>query len=165
VDPYRVAAHEKLRSFAGIIGAGFTAINSVQELAAAVEESRSKSVVFVDTPGYSRTELDSANEIAGCLARLPNKQIHLVLAASMKRADLTRSIHDYAVFQPDYMLFTKLDETDSQGAALSAALEADKPLSYFANGQNIPEDIEPAHARFLIASVMRPEIAEAVPAA
>ena len=35
------------------------------------------------------------------------------------------------MFQPDYLLFTKLDETESQGAILSAALEAGKPLSYF----------------------------------
>ena len=91
--------------------------------------------------------MDSAKEIASCLEALANKQVHLVLPASMKRADLTRCIRDYAVFHPDYLLFTKLDETESQGAILSAALEADKPLSFFANGQNIPEDIEPAHAR------------------
>jgi flagellar biosynthesis protein FlhF len=165
VDPYRVAAHEKLRSFASIIGVGFTAVNSVQEFLAAMEEARSKSVVLVDTPGYSPAELDGAREIASCIERVPNKQIHLVLPASMKRSDLTRSVRDYAVFKPDYLLFTKLDETESQGAILSAALEADKPLSFFANGQNIPEDIEPAHARTLLSSVFRPEIAEAVTAA
>jgi flagellar biosynthesis protein FlhF len=83
----------------------------------------------------------------------------------MKRPDLMRTIRDYAAFKPDYLLFTKLDETGSQGAILSAALEAGKPLSFFANGQNIPEDIEPAHARVLLASVFRPEVAEAVSAA
>ncbi len=165
LDPYRVAAHEKLRSFASIIGVGFTALNSVQEFLAAAEESRNKSVVLVDTPGYSPAELDGAAEIASCFERLANKQVHLVLPASMKRADLTRSIRGYAVFRPDFLLFTKLDETESQGAILSAALEADKPLSYFGTGQNIPEDIEPAHARALLAAVFRPEIAEAVTAA
>jgi flagellar biosynthesis protein FlhF len=165
VDPHRVAAHEKLRSFAAIIGVGFTAINSVQELSAALEESRSKSVVLVDTPGYSPAEMDGAVEIASCLRHVANKQTHLVLPATMKRADLSRNINDYAVFQPDYLLFTKLDETGSQGAILSAALEAGQPLSFFANGQNIPEDIEPAHARGLLSSVLRPEVAEAVTAA
>jgi flagellar biosynthesis protein FlhF len=165
VDPYRVAAHEKLRNLAAIIGVGFTAINSVQEFVGAVEEYRNKGVVLVDTPGYSPAELDSANEIAGCLQRVSNKQVHLVLPACMKRADLTRSIRGYAEFQPDYLLFTKLDETESQGAILSAALEADKPLSFFASGQNIPEDIEPAHPRALLASVFRREAAEAVSAA
>jgi flagellar biosynthesis protein FlhF len=165
VDPYRVAAHEKLRSFAGIIGVGFSAVNSVQEFAEAVEESRNKSVVLVDTPGYSPSEIEHAKEIAGCLERVPNKQVHLVLPASMKRESLTRCIRDYADFEPDYLLFTKLDETDSRGAILSTALETDRPLSFFASGQNIPEDIEPASAPVLLASVFQREAAEAVSAA
>jgi flagellar biosynthesis protein FlhF len=165
VDPYRVAAHEKLRSFAGIIGVGFSAVNSVQEFAEAVEESRNKSVVLVDTPGYSPSEIDHAKEIAGCLERIPNKQVHLVLPASMQRDSLTRCIRDYADFEPDYLLFTKLDETDSRGAILSTALETDRALSFFASGQNIPEDIEPASAAVLLASMFRREAAEAVSAA
>lgn len=165
VDPHRVAAHEKLRSFAAIIGVGFTAINSAPEFLAAIEESRNGSVVLIDTPGYSHAEMDGAKEIASCLSRLANKQTHLVLPASMKRADLTRTIRAHAAFEPDFLLFTKLDETESQGAVLSAALEAAKPLSFFANGQNIPEDIEPAQARRLLASVFPPEVVEAVSAA
>jgi flagellar biosynthesis protein FlhF len=165
VDPYRVAAHEKLRSFAGLIGLGFTAVNSVQEFCQAVEEARNKGTVLVDTPGYSPSEIEHAKEIAGCLERIPNKQVHLVLPASMKRDSLTRCIRDYADFEPDYLLFTKLDETDSQGAILSTALEADQPLSFFAGGQNIPDDIEPANAPALLASVFRREAAEAVSAA
>jgi flagellar biosynthesis protein FlhF len=165
VDPYRVAAHEKLRSFSAIIGVGFSALNSVQEFSAAVDDARGKSVVLVDTPGYSPAEMEGAKEIASCLERVANKQTHLVLPASMKRSDMTRSIQDYTVFQPDYLLFTKLDETGSQGAILSATLEAGKPLSFFTNGQNIPEDIEPAQARVLLSSVFRREIAEAVTAA
>lgn len=165
VDPYRVAAHEKLRSFAAIIGVGFSAVNSVQEFAGAVEESRGKGLVLVDTPGYSPSEIEHAKEIAGCLKRVPNKQVHLVLPASMKRESLERCIRDYAVFEPDYLLFTKLDETGSQGAILSTALAADQPLSFFASGQNIPDDIEPANAPALLASVFRRESAEAVSAA
>jgi flagellar biosynthesis protein FlhF len=165
LDPYRVAAHEKLRNFAAIVGVGFTALNSVQEFRAAAEESRSKSVVLVDTPGYNPAELDGIAEIASCFERLANKQVHLVLPASMKRADLTRNLRGYAALQPDFLLFSKLDETESLGAILSVALEADKPLSFFTNGQNIPEDIEPAHARALLASVFPTEIAEAVSAA
>jgi flagellar biosynthesis protein FlhF len=165
VDPSRVAAHEKLRSFAAIIGVAFSAISSVQEFVSAVEESRSKGVVLVDTPGFSPAEMEGAKEIASCLERVPNKFVHLVLPASMKRADLTRYIRDYSGFQPDYLLFTKLDETESQGAILSAALEADKPLSFLASGQNIPEDIEAATARVLLQAVFRTEIAEAVSAA
>ena len=57
-----------------------------------------------------------------CLEKLSRKEVHLVLPASMKRADLMRCVRDYAVFQPDYLLFTKLDETESHGALISTAL-------------------------------------------
>jgi flagellar biosynthesis protein FlhF len=165
VDPYRVAAHEKLRSFAGIIGVGFTAVNSVQEFSSAVEEARVKSVVLVDTPGFSPSDRHQAKEVAGCLGGISNRQVHLVLPASMKRESMARAIRDYSEFKPDSLLFTKLDETDSFGAVLSTALEADKPLSFLAGGQNIPEDLEPAGAAALLASVFHRETAEAVTAA
>jgi flagellar biosynthesis protein FlhF len=165
VDPYRVAAHERLRSLAGLVGVGFSAIHSTPEFAAAVEESRNKGIVLVDTPGCSLSEMEGAEEIAAELARVANKQIHLVLPASMKREDLMRAVRAYAAFRADTLLFTRLDETASLGAALSTALEAAKPLSFFSTGQNIPEDIEPAHARGLLASVFQPEVAEAVSAA
>lgn len=167
VDPYRVGAHERLRTLAGIVGVGFTAINSMQEFASALEEHRSKSgVLLVDTPGYTRAELDAAQETAACFARLPNKQVHLVLPASMNRASLMQAIGMYNIFQPDCLLFSRLDETESRGAMLSAALESDKPLSFCTNGQNIPEDIEPANTRILLGSMFRPQKAsEAVSAA
>ncbi len=165
VDPYRVAAHERLRSLAALVGVGFSAINSTPEFLAGVEESRNKGIVLVDTPGCSLSEMDGAEEIAAAMARVANKQIHLVLPASMKREDLMRAVRAYSVFAPDYLLFTKLDETASLGAVLSAALEAAKPLSFFTTGQNIPEDIEPAHPRGLLASVFQPEVVEALPAA
>jgi flagellar biosynthesis protein FlhF len=164
-DPYRVAAHEKLRSFAGIIGVGFAAVNSVQELTGAIEEARVKNIVLVDTPGFSPADLGQAKEIAGSLERTANKLVHLVLPASMKRESMTRCVREFSAFTPNYLLFTKLDETDTLGALLSTALEADLPLSFFSGGQNIPEDLEPANPAALIASVFRRETAEAVTAA
>jgi flagellar biosynthesis protein FlhF len=83
----------------------------------------------------------------------------------MKRGALERCICDFSEFLPDYLLFTKLDESDSHGALLSAALEAGKPLSFFTSGQNIPEDLELASADALIATVFRRESTEAVTAA
>jgi flagellar biosynthesis protein FlhF len=61
-----------------------------------------------------------------------------------------RYVRQYEVFQPDYLLFTKLDEIDVPGACLGAAIESNKPVSYFATGQSIPEDIQPASAEPLL---------------
>lgn len=165
VDPNRVAAHEKLRIFAGILGVGFTAANSMQEFIEAVDEFRNKNCLLIDTPGYSAHELDNASDLTGFLAQLTPKEIHLVLSASMKRGDLMRCIRQFSAFEPDYLLFTKLDETESHGAILSAALESNKPLSFFAAGQSIPENLNRANAEALLETLFVRELSNATSAA
>jgi flagellar biosynthesis protein FlhF len=165
VDPYRVASHEKLRTFAGILGTGFTAASTMREFIEAVEEYRNKNVLLIDTPGYSGNDLEGSRDLSRFLARLNNKEVHLVLPASMKRADLARSVRRFQEFKPDYLLFSKLDETESFGAIISTAIEAAKPLSFFANGQSIPEDLEVANLEALLEPMFTRERAGAISAA
>ena len=165
VDPHRPGAHEKLRSFAGVIGASFSAANTVPEFIEALNESRAKDVVLVDTAGYSIRDFEDARDIIAVLDQTPQRETHLVLPASMKREDLIRYVHLYDAFKPDYLLFTKIDETESFGAVICAAIEAHRPLSFFAAGQGIPEDLEPASTESLLASLFGCERAEAITAA
>jgi len=165
VDPFRVASHERLRSFAGILGTGFTAASTMREFIEAVEEYRSKNVLLIDTPGYSGNDFESSRDLSGFLARLNHKEVHLVLPASMKRADLARSVRRFEEFKPDYLLFTKLDETESFGAIISTAMQAAKPLSFFASGQSIPEDLEAANLEALLEPLFTRERAGAISAA
>jgi flagellar biosynthesis protein FlhF len=83
----------------------------------------------------------------------------------MKRADLARSVRRFQEFNPDYLLFTKLDETESFGAIISTAIEAAKPLSFFANGQSIPEDLEAANLEALLEPMFTRERVGAISAA
>lgn len=154
VDTNRAGGHDKLRTLAGILGAGFTAANTIQEFAQAVEQNRRNNLLLIDTPGFSRAESESLRELALVLNQIDAKEVHLVLPASMRRADLARTIGQFEAFHPDHLLFTKLDETDCIGAILSAAIETAKPLSFFTRGQSIPEDLEPANIDSLIDSLL-----------
>ena len=60
----------------------------------------------------------------------------------MKSADLSRVVDTYEIFRPRRLIFTKLDETGSFGPILNEAVRTGKPLSFFTNGQRIPEDLE-----------------------
>ena len=165
VDLHSVAAHEKLRSYAAIIGAGFTAANTAQEFLEAVDEFRNKNVLLIDTPGYGARDWEWARDLAGVLSQIRHKEIHLVLSASMKPVDLLNHVHRFAEFNFEYLLFTKLDETTSPGSIVSAALEAEKPVSYLTRGQSIPEDLEPASASALTSGLFQVERAKAITAA
>ena len=165
VDPYRVAAHEKLRAYARIMGVGFTAASSIREFIEALDEFRAKDILLIDTPGFCNSDLESLHETAGVVSQLIAREVHLVLPASMNREDLMRSVTQYAPFQADHLLFTKLDETTSRGAAICTALEAEKPLSFFTTGQSIPEDIQPARPEVLMDGLFRERSLAASPAA
>jgi flagellar biosynthesis protein FlhF len=147
------------------MGFGFTAANSMREFIEAMDEFRSTDVLLIDTPGFSFNDFEFAGDLIRFLRQMTSKEIHLVLPASMNRDDLILYARRYAEFQPDYVLFTKLDETESRGAVLAAALEADKPLSYLAAGQNIPEDIQAPNWPTLLGKLLRREKVAALSAA
>ena len=143
-DVHRIAAADQLRSLASILGIGFDTVETPVALAQALEEHRNKDWVFIDTPGLASAEMEDAEDLARLIASHPEIDTHLVLSASMKPADLSRVVDRYAIFQPNKLLFTHLDETERYGALVSEAARRSLPISFLAAGQQIPDDLEPA---------------------
>jgi flagellar biosynthesis protein FlhF len=144
IDTHRVAAADQLRSYAAILGVGFQLLETVSSLAQTIEENRGKELIFIDTPGLAYGDLEDAESLAHFLATRGDIDTHLVLPASMKAADLSRMVDAFEILRPQHLLFTKLDETRSYGPIFSEAARSGKPLSFFAAGQRIPEDLEAA---------------------
>jgi flagellar biosynthesis protein FlhF len=144
MDTYRVAAADQLRSYAAILGVGFQVLETVTALAQALAENTSKDLILIDTPGLAAGDLAEGTPLAHFLATRPDIDTHLVLSASTKPADLSRMVDSYQVFHPHRLLFTKLDETQAFGPLFNETVRTGKPLSFFGNGQRIPEDLEAA---------------------
>jgi flagellar biosynthesis protein FlhF len=72
----------------------------------------------------------------------------------MKRVDLACNAARFDVFAPNYLLFTKLDESSSIGNIISESIRSDKPFSYLSTGPGVPENIELANAGRLAASLL-----------
>lgn len=146
MDTYRVAAAEQLRSYAAILGVGFQVLETIGALAQVLTENQGKELIFIDTAGCGFAELQEAADLARFLGTRENIDTHLVLSSSMKSADLSRVVDAYEVFRPRRLVFTRLDETVAPGAILNETVRTGKPLSFFATGQRIPEDLEAASA-------------------
>jgi flagellar biosynthesis protein FlhF len=144
MDTQRVAAADQLRSYAAILGVGFQVLETVSSLAQTIEENRGKELIFIDTPGLAYGDLPDSESLAHFLATRSDIDTHLVLPASMKAADLSRMVDAFEILRPQHLLFTKLDETRSYGPIFGEAARSGKPLSFFAAGQRIPEDLEAA---------------------
>ena len=165
VDTHRVAAADQLRSYAAILGVGFQLLETVSSLAQTIEENRGKELIFIDTPGLAYGDLQDSESLAHFLATRGDIDTHLVLPASMKAADLSRMVDAFEVLRPQHLLFTKLDETRSYGPIFSEAARSGKPLSFFAAGQRIPEDLEAASPERVLELVLPSAVGRARSAA
>jgi flagellar biosynthesis protein FlhF len=143
-DVFRIAAADQLRWLAGILGIGCDVVETPGGLAQALEEHRSKDLVFIDTPGLAKGEMADGADLARLIATHPEIDTHLVLPASMKPEDMTGAIDRYSIFKPSKLLFTHLDETERFGGLVNQAAKYRLPLSFLAFGQQIPDDLEPA---------------------
>jgi len=159
LDTYRIAAVEQLKTYAEIIGAGFTTARNTFELDALTQRFAGNAIVLIDTTGRNPHDLADQMELADYLRG--NSDIHksLVLQATTHTADAVASVNRFALFGANSLVLTKLDETVRPGMALQTALEANLPLAYLAAGQRVPEDLERATPEAFAARVMRDEFA------
>ena len=154
IDTMRIAAVEQMRTYAAILGFGFTAVETPWALGQAIQEHENKSLILIDTPGYSSRDMQEAELLADYLCSRDDIDVNLVLPASMKPADLLRAVDRFRMFRPNGLIFTQLDETDSHGSILNTCIRTGLPVAYLSGGPAVPEDLEPATKRRLVGLVL-----------
>ena len=164
-DTYRVGAAEQLSAYAAILGAGLDTVDTARGLQQAIAAHRAKGLILVDTQCYSASDMDEASDLARLLSREAFAEVHVVVPASMRNADLSRTIDRFEVFSPAKIIFTRLDETASFGAMISESVRTGKAISFLSAGQHIPEDLKPATVRYLLDGVLEQRADQALSAA
>jgi flagellar biosynthesis protein FlhF len=71
-------------------------------------------------------------------------EIHLAISATTKAADVEEILKTFEPFKYKAVILTKLDETLRIGNILSVLAACRKEISYIADGQSVPQDIEQA---------------------
>jgi flagellar biosynthesis protein FlhF len=141
LDTFRIAAVEQLKTYAEIIGVPTKVVESVSEMQQVIEGFSDRHIILIDTAGKSQRELRSQQELADFMSTNTLIQKALVLSATTKFSDLMENLESYQMFDPDCVIFTKLDETRVYGPILSALIKTQRPLAYVTIGQNVPRDI------------------------
>ena len=75
--------------------------------------------------------------------------MHLVLSCIAGPNSLVKTAERFAEAGTTSLVLTKLDEAAALGNILPLARGSGLPLSYVTNGQNVPDDIQPADAKRL----------------
>jgi flagellar biosynthesis protein FlhF len=157
IDTYRIGAVEQLKIYGDIIGTPVEAVSSPAELKRALEQYKSHNTIYIDTTGRSARKPMAIAELRAFLEGIPNLETYLVLSATTKSRDLHKIQEAFAPLNPDAVIFTKLDETDSLGAMVDLCYRSRLPVAYITEGQNVPDDIAAAEPHRLARLVLGAE--------
>jgi flagellar biosynthesis protein FlhF len=154
LDSYKVAAFDQLGTYAKILNVPFRSVGTVEELRAAVHDFRSLDLVLIDTTGRSQRDPDSLKEMHEVLQSIPEIKTQVVLSATTRDGELYDMASRFAVFRPQGIIVSKLDEATVFGSIYNVSQKAKLPLLYFTTGQRVPEDIEEATPERVAALVL-----------
>jgi flagellar biosynthesis protein FlhF len=159
-DTYRIAATEQLKTYGRIMGIPVEVCGSSDEIADILARHKNADLIFLDTAGRSPSNEDQLDELKKFIIKSQADEIHLVLSATTKYFDMIKIIERFGMAVPiNRMIFTKLDETRFYGAFLNLMNNFQIPLSYYAAGQNVPDDLEVPDARILAERIVKAMLA------
>ena len=136
-------ADEKLCKLAEVIGATVWVVTTRQELRMIIDEFKSTSLIFIDTPGINHLNDVELLGLKEYIYNIPNLETHLVVSATTRFVDVINTVKNYAVIPVQRLLFTKVDETDIYGTLFSVAMATKIPLSYITDGQEMQRNVRP----------------------
>lgn len=153
-DTYRIAAVEQLKTVGEIIGVPVEVVFTPHSMKNSIRKYADKDLIFIDTAGRSHKNNLHMGELKSFLDSAQPDEIFLVLSATTKYNDMLEIIKSYEKVNFNRIIFTKLDETSTYGAILNVIQKTKKYLSYFTNGQSVPDDIEIADNERIVSMIL-----------
>ncbi len=159
IDTYRVAATYQISIYADIIGVPYEIIYKESDFLPCIMKYQDVDVILIDTAGRSQRNNLEVLELRKFLYPGNNIdiEIFLVISSTIKYRDMQDIIKNFGKVNFNKLIFTKTDETTTWGPILSLAAEADKPIIYISNGQNVPDDIMAAEASYVVKKIIDSE--------
>ena len=141
VDSCRIAAAEELKVYGKAIGIPVKTASTPSALAAAIDEYGHYDFILVDTPGVNAENPREIEDLNSYLKAIRSIEIHLLLSAGAKEADLFNTIERLNAVNAHYFIFTKLDESTTFGNLINLLVQTQLPLSFLTTGRQVPDSI------------------------
>ena len=155
-DTFRVGAAEQLQLLTGIAGINFIITYNNDELKKVLNEETKYDMILIDTMGRNPNNRDEINDLIEMQNTINTMQTpfiqcktNLVLSATSSISSLNNNIKKFNDCDINSVIITRLDEAFGLGNIITALYKTNIPISYFTNGQRIPDDIEQANSERL----------------
>lgn len=149
-DSQRFGAFDQLRNLGSVLQIPVRAVDSSEELQAALDGFMEKPLVLIDTAGLSYRDPKLATALESIKASTSMLKAYMVLSATTQAEALEQMINAFKPVDLCGCMITKVDESTSLGSVLSSVVEHKLPVTYYSEGQNIPEDLKIARIQDLV---------------
>lgn len=154
VDTYRIGAVDQLRTYAEILDVPFVVAQNKMEFEQALDRFRHHDMVLIDTTGKNYLNRKHVQDLRDLFGERSKVQHLLVLSGAAKDEDLKQTILHFRPLAVQSLIFTKIDETMNHGSVINQLLRFSHPASYLGTGQRVPEDLEMATPKRLLAFLL-----------
>ncbi len=149
-DSNRFGAFDQLRNLGSVLKIPVQAVDTAEQLDAALDTFIERPLVLIDTAGLSHRDERLFTTLQTLRRSSAMLKAHLVLSATTQADALEQTINAYKPVDPCGCIISKLDESTSMGPVLSAVVEHKLPISYTSEGQKIPDDLKIARIQDLV---------------
>ncbi len=149
-DSQRFGAFDQLKNLGSVLKIPVRAVGSEQELQAALDGFLEKPLVLIDSAGLSYRDKKLAPSLKMIKSSTPMLKAYMVLSATIQADALQQMIEAFKPVDPCGCMITKVDESTSLGPVLSAVVEHKLPITYYSEGQNIPDDLKISQIQDLV---------------
>ncbi|WP_265820606.1 flagellar biosynthesis protein FlhF [Geovibrio ferrireducens] len=155
IDNFRIGAVEQLKTYAEIVDIPLQVASSPEELQAILARTEGYDYVFVDSMGRSQFDTEQIGDLRRFLSAGDRMTVALVMSMSSNHAEMAETFENYSALMPEYVVFTKLDETKYFGPMVNLPIRKKTPVLLLSTGQNVPDDMEIPDGRKIASQILR----------
>jgi flagellar biosynthesis protein FlhF len=146
LDMQRLGGNDSMRRYAEIIGVPMRTAQTVAGVKEVFRTLEPVDLTLIDTHGVCAGDGGHFARLAAVLRAARPDEVHLVLPASMVPRIQTRMAQRFGPLGVSRVVLTHLDEAVGLGVVLNAIEKLEWGLSYLADGETVPNNIEEACA-------------------
>jgi flagellar biosynthesis protein FlhF len=155
LDDKKIGAVAELGVYSRILNVPMEAASTRGQLEQSLHNLRRKDVILIDTPGISRKENALMRRMQDLLQSVRSAEIHLLMSATTREKDFKGILDRFKLLNINSLIFTRMDDSTEYGDLLNQLVDTRIPASYFADGPQVPENIEVATLDRLVELILK----------
>jgi flagellar biosynthesis protein FlhF len=154
-DTIRTGAIGEARMYTDALNIPLHVVYTPADLVQAIESEADAQMILVDFPACNPRSEVKVIEMGSFLTAINKRTTYFVAPATSKETDLMDMLAAFSPFNIKGLIFTKMDETSVYGNLYNIAWRSQLPLTFFANGTRIMDDLFPGQEKDLVSAIFR----------